>query len=354
MLYSFTRNVRRGFLPSLSSSSARYFAFFAALGLASIVVYSFGLMLVYLAPLRSHALKTIVPLRDDELPRNRSSWAVDSPERGSYPIPAILHQVSIYDDPKHSIPEAWSPAVISCKALHPDYQYMLWNKSNSRGFLKKNFAWFLPTWDAYAENIYRADAIRYFALYAYGGIYLDLDVGCNRRIDFLRRFPAVFPETIPIGYSNSMMMTQPKHPLFLQMIHELPRWRLHLPVRYANVMFSAGPMFLSCQIAVYRELWDTLEHLRKSASLTGSYESDKLPFRAISRPMFETDTSVAIFDNYEGNSWHTNDAPLVLWLGGHLHFLSRLAFLVVIFVSVFGMVFLCGHRGRVLEASRLN
>ena len=37
------------------------------------------------------------------------------------------------------------------------------------------YEWFLETWDAYPYNIERADAIRYFVLHHYGGIYLDLD-----------------------------------------------------------------------------------------------------------------------------------------------------------------------------------
>ncbi len=37
------------------------------------------------------------------------------------------------------------------------------------------YPWFLDTWDAYPFDIERADAIRYFALAHYGGVYLDLD-----------------------------------------------------------------------------------------------------------------------------------------------------------------------------------
>ena len=37
------------------------------------------------------------------------------------------------------------------------------------------YPWFLETWDAYPFNIERADAIRYFVLAHYGGVYIDLD-----------------------------------------------------------------------------------------------------------------------------------------------------------------------------------
>ena len=42
------------------------------------------------------------------------------------------------------------------------------------------YPWFLETFDNYQFPIQRADAIRYFVLAHYGGIYIDLDdVGVN-------------------------------------------------------------------------------------------------------------------------------------------------------------------------------
>ena len=37
------------------------------------------------------------------------------------------------------------------------------------------YPWFLEDWDQYEFPIQRADAIRYFVLSHYGGIYIDLD-----------------------------------------------------------------------------------------------------------------------------------------------------------------------------------
>ena len=41
------------------------------------------------------------------------------------------------------------------------------------------YPWFLETWDNYPFNIERADAIRYFVLAHYGGVYIDLDDVCG-------------------------------------------------------------------------------------------------------------------------------------------------------------------------------
>lgn len=38
--------------------------------------------------------------------------------------------------------------------------------------IAEKFPWFLDTWFKYPYNIQRADVLRYFVLYEYGGIYL--------------------------------------------------------------------------------------------------------------------------------------------------------------------------------------
>lgn len=51
----------------------------------------------------------------------------------------------------------------------------LWTNENAREFIGDEYPWFLDTFDRYQYPIQRADAIRYFVLAHYGGIYIDLD-----------------------------------------------------------------------------------------------------------------------------------------------------------------------------------
>lgn len=51
----------------------------------------------------------------------------------------------------------------------PLYQTLLADTTTTR------YDWFLEIWDNYPFGIERADAIRYFVLYHFGGIYIDLD-----------------------------------------------------------------------------------------------------------------------------------------------------------------------------------
>lgn len=66
---------------------------------------------------------------------------------------------------------------------NPDYEHWLWDDDDNRRLIQEHFPWFLAVYDAYPREIYRVDAMRYFFLYCYGGIYADLDSECLRPLD---------------------------------------------------------------------------------------------------------------------------------------------------------------------------
>lgn len=80
-------------------------------------------------------------------------------------------------------------------------EYMLWTDATARQFIAEKYPAFLPTFDGYEYNIQRADAIRYFVLHHFGGVYMDLDMGCRRRIDPLLKgdWDVVLPVTKPVS-----------------------------------------------------------------------------------------------------------------------------------------------------------
>ena len=73
----------------------------------------------------------------------------------------------------------------SWKKYNPDYFYELWDDEDNREFIKAHYPDFLKIFDRYDKPIKRADAIRYFYLYHYGGIYADLDFECLKNFDQL-------------------------------------------------------------------------------------------------------------------------------------------------------------------------
>ena len=72
-----------------------------------------------------------------------------------------------------------------CRALHPGWEWRFWDEAENRKFLLEHYPWFLPLYDSYEVPVNRNDAVRYFYLLHYGGVYLDFDVGCLRPLDEL-------------------------------------------------------------------------------------------------------------------------------------------------------------------------
>ncbi|KFZ16638.1 hypothetical protein V501_02125 [Pseudogymnoascus sp. VKM F-4519 (FW-2642)] len=231
-------------------------------------------------------------------------------------IPRIIHQTYVND----SIPAQWVPSQRSCIDLHPDYEYKLWTDTLSREFIRTKYPWFLDTFDSYPFPIQRADAIRYFILDHYGGIYLDLDDGCARRLDVMLEYPAWLRRTLPTGISNDAMGAIPHHPFFERVIQSLERYANNYGMPYITVMSSTGPLFLSI-------IWK-------------QYMSEERPeqdhVRVLMPPEYRNN-AWSIFYIAKGNSWHGKDAQTIFWMGKHWMLLTFSGFAVagVVFAVMF-------------------
>ena len=224
-------------------------------------------------------------------------------------IPKIIHQTYI----NSSIPTQWLAAQQSCLDLHPDYKYMLWTDAKSHDFIKTEYPWFLETFEKYPYNIQRADAIRYFVLVYYGGVYIDLDDGCKRKLDPLLSYNAWLRRTIPTGISNDAMGAAPQHPFFLRVIEHLQNYNRSWFLPYITIMGSTGPLFLSVMWKKYIQ-----NHSDEGPNWAGRVRV-LMPDEYSKRPW-------SFFNIYKGDSWHQGDAKLIFWMGGHWMFLTAAGF----------------------------
>lgn len=134
---------------------------------------------------------------------------------------------------------------------HPDWEYWLWTDSSARQLIQERFPALLPVFDAYPQNIQRADALRYVLLHEFGGVYADLDMESLKPLDPLTfkyacvvgQEPYVHPafdtntETLVI---NALIACRAGHPFLKAIIDALPDF-----AHMWSLLDSTGPHFLT-------------------------------------------------------------------------------------------------------------
>lgn len=258
-------------------------------------------------------------------------------DESSMLIPKIIHQTYKTED----IPEQWIESQKKCIDLHPDYKYILWTDKMAHDFMEKEYPWFLPTFDGYEYPIERADAIRYFILYKYGGVYIDLDDGCERRLDPLLKFPAFVRKTSPTGISNDVMGSVPGHPFFLKLMKSLRHYKKDWGVPYMTIMGSTGPIFVSVIWKQYKR-WTNIAAENVVRVL---------------QPNDYKKSSHSFFSIAKGSSWHLDDAHFMKSLENHV-----LSCVVIGFVFGFWLLYseycfycwLCSNSISTVKKSGIN
>lgn len=128
-------------------------------------------------------------------------------------IPKIIHYIWFGDKP-------YSPKIKKCiESWHkymPDYKFKLWNEEsfdieNSCDFVK----------EAYAKKKYAfvSDYVRIYALYIYGGLYLDTDIEIVKHLDehILSTGDCILG-TDESGYLTALMISVPRHTYFKKLL----------------------------------------------------------------------------------------------------------------------------------------
>lgn len=165
-------------------------------------------------------------------------------------IPKIVHQ----SWKTTSLPPIFRILRHRCQTVNKDYQFKLWTDKTNRKLIEDHYPWFLKTYDNYDVNIKRVDAARYFYLHRFGGIYLDMDMGCLKNFQTnvkgdLPTFATQFenPGKREDAIANAFMAAPPGHPLFNQIIEALPS-HAHMHTHGAT-----GSKFLGRQIKKFQQ-----------------------------------------------------------------------------------------------------
>jgi hypothetical protein len=173
-------------------------------------------------------------------------------------IPRIIHQTWV----NASVPEITVKWIKKWLEINPGYQYWLWTDRGIDNFISTKYSEYQTVFKKYRRQIEIADAIRYFILYHYGGIYADLDMEPLQSFDpLVFSYPCLlsvepdehalllrphFANHMRILTSNAIMMCRPKHAFFKHIISGLPA-RTFL----GGTLWRTGPAGMSKDFQTY-------------------------------------------------------------------------------------------------------
>ena len=148
------------------------------------------------------------------------------------------------------MPSKWKKYQLSWITNNPDYQYYLWTDEENRKFLEDFYPWFLNTYDKLSEPIMRADAMRPFYLYHFGGIYVDLDYECYKSFDGVLDYHNRLDNKVLLARqmvgdraSNFLMISEAGHPFWRKVIEKIQNriGRKWWHTRMLYVWYTTGP-----------------------------------------------------------------------------------------------------------------
>lgn len=128
-------------------------------------------------------------------------------------IPKKIHYCWFGRGPK---PELAIKCIESWKKYLPDYEIIEWNEDN---FDLDMYPYAREAYDA-RKFAFVTDVVRLWAMYTYGGIYMDTDVEVLKPLDSLLQFEAVSGFESERQIPTGLMASQKGFPLFKEMLDE--------------------------------------------------------------------------------------------------------------------------------------
>jgi mannosyltransferase OCH1-like enzyme len=182
-------------------------------------------------------------------------------------IPRVIHQIMAYTKTwAHEVPSTWNASYRSVLAKNVgDFEHHLWTDEEIHMFIQKHEPEFYKnTYITYKYDMQRVDSFRYVLLYHFGGIYVDMDNGCNRPFkDLITTLEALdpnsphlaaFPRSEAFGVETDLLISTAGHPLYKQLISRLHLFNHYFLFHFWTILVSAGPIYVSIQERLYSSL----------------------------------------------------------------------------------------------------
>jgi inositol phosphorylceramide mannosyltransferase catalytic subunit len=150
---------------------------------------------------------------------------------------------------------------------NPGFRCLLWDDTDNLRFIEDRFSWFLPQYKGYPREIFRADVVRLFFLYSYGGFYADMDSECLRPLEDMCDLGDVlvgrmgrdpdFEHSIP----NAIMASKSKQAFWLLAIaFAVDRFQQSRQIDDVRPEWHTGPILLKDAVDYYGS--HSPEHVR--------------------------------------------------------------------------------------------
>ena len=108
-------------------------------------------------------------------------------------IPArIIHVFCPQAGESNDLPLLHQAALANARALHPEFEHLLFGRSEMEEFVRGEFPEFQAAMASFSRRIQRFDFFRYLVIYRLGGFYFDLDVFLARSLHPLLNHKCVF------------------------------------------------------------------------------------------------------------------------------------------------------------------
>ncbi len=255
-------------------------------------------------------------------------------------IPRVIHQIMV--DTKtwgHDVPSRWNASYQSVLEQNlGEFEHHLWTDEKTHMFIQKHGSDFYKnTYITYKYDMQRIDPFRYVLLYYFGGIYIDMENGCNRSFkDLLATLEALdpdsphlaaFPRSKAFGVETDLLISTAGHLLYKQLISRL--FNHYFLFHFWTILLSAGPIYVSIQ-----------ERLFSSSS---QRETVRTLDYNVFQPMF--------IWKEKGHTWVGRDASFLFYISAKADYL--LYYCKILTVSLVTLLLIRWYRVKKNDDSRL-
>ena len=240
-------------------------------------------------------------------------------------IPRVIHHIMAYTKTwGHSVPLQWNVSFQSVLARNiAEFEFRLWTDKEMHTFIQKHEPDFYKnTYITYKYDMQRVDSFRYVLLYHLGGIYIDMDNGCNRPFkDLLATLEALdpdsphlaaFPRSEAFGVETDLLISTAGHPLYKQLISRIHLFNHYFLLHFWTILISAGPIYASIQ-----------ERLFSSSS---QRETVRILDYKVFQPMF--------IWKEKGHTWVGRDASVLFFISAKTDYLLYCCKVFTIFIII--------------------